>query len=319
MELLFGMPSVRFDAQTPFSPLQYKVMMSGELEGFLPGRRAGYNGEDRLLYQTQGKISLSGKAEMVTREEAAGILCTLARCIKEICGSGYLHIGNLVMDPDWIFAEKNGTDGRIWLIYLPVDPAQKEEDEAEKEVRSLLIRLLCIFGLDHSFEGRVCLNYLKEKKADASEASSFVLDALRHIGAGKEGQAFRTASPDGAEAAPGKTAGEKTAEEKQAVTGAVLESMSPIHKIRLSMEGSRLVIGRDFVNIHGQNERVSTVSARHCEISINGGKLYVKDLRSTNGTFINGRAAAPEKSYELKDKDLLGIANVPFLVRIKRG
>ena len=43
----------------------------------------------------------------------------------------------------------------------------------------------------------------------------------------------------------------------------------------------------------------TTVSGRHCEIVVQNGAVYLRDLGSTNGTFINGRKLAPGQLVQL--------------------
>ena len=53
------------------------------------------------------------------------------------------------------------------------------------------------------------------------------------------------------------------------------------------------------------------VSRLHCQISAAGGTLHVKDLGSTNGTFVNGRRI---RSAELKDGDRLAVGRIELKV-----
>lgn len=53
------------------------------------------------------------------------------------------------------------------------------------------------------------------------------------------------------------------------------------------------------------------VSRLHCQLQASDDSLRVKDLDSTNGTFVNGRRV---KTAELKDGDTLGIGRVELTV-----
>lgn len=55
------------------------------------------------------------------------------------------------------------------------------------------------------------------------------------------------------------------------------------------------------------------VSRRHCEISQDFGKVNVRDLRSRNGTLVNGQ---PIEETQLKAGDVLKIGPVEFVVQI---
>lgn len=60
---------------------------------------------------------------------------------------------------------------------------------------------------------------------------------------------------------------------------------------------------------------LSCVSGKHAEFEQRGGQLYLRDLGSTNGTFINGNRLSGER--EVHDGDLVQIAVVVF--RLGRG
>lgn len=58
---------------------------------------------------------------------------------------------------------------------------------------------------------------------------------------------------------------------------------------------------------------LSVVSRRHCELFTEYGKLFVRDLKSRNGTFVNGKAV---EETHLKAGDELMIGPVKFIVQI---
>jgi ABC transport system ATP-binding/permease protein len=53
------------------------------------------------------------------------------------------------------------------------------------------------------------------------------------------------------------------------------------------------------------------VSRLHCQISATRGTLHVKDLGSTNGTFVNGKRVS---SAELQDGDRLSVGRMELTV-----
>lgn len=73
------------------------------------------------------------------------------------------------------------------------------------------------------------------------------------------------------------------------------------------------VIGRD----EGVRVRIPkpNVSRRHCELAVNDDdELVVRDLKSSNGTYVNGERIGGER--ELVPGDLLTVGEVVFVVRI---
>lgn len=55
-----------------------------------------------------------------------------------------------------------------------------------------------------------------------------------------------------------------------------------------------------------------SVSSHHCEVFVKGDDIVVKDLNSTNGTFINESQLAPEKETPLRPGQTLRLGQVEF-------
>ena len=55
------------------------------------------------------------------------------------------------------------------------------------------------------------------------------------------------------------------------------------------------------------------VSRRHCEVNLDFGKITVRDLKSRNGTLVNGN---PIEEAQLKADDVLQIGPVKFVVQV---
>ena len=77
------------------------------------------------------------------------------------------------------------------------------------------------------------------------------------------------------------------------------------------MKRARLVIGRKKecdIRIP-----VPSVSREHCEVHVEGGKVMVRDLGSSNGTYINRERV---QEAELKPGQFIGVGPAVFVVRI---
>jgi hypothetical protein len=75
--------------------------------------------------------------------------------------------------------------------------------------------------------------------------------------------------------------------------------------------GQELVLGRDPVHspVAGTFSHFDNVSRRHATIGIdNNGQPWVRDERSTNGTFVNDRRLQPGEQTSLRDGDSLRLA-----------
>ncbi|MBZ0213552.1 MAG: FHA domain-containing protein, partial [Nitrospirae bacterium] len=77
----------------------------------------------------------------------------------------------------------------------------------------------------------------------------------------------------------------------------------------LSPDGN--TIGRDFACTIAWADQ-SSVSRRHAEIALENGAWIVKDLGSTNGTFVNGAKAAGPTRLNPGDTLILGQVTARF-------
>lgn len=76
------------------------------------------------------------------------------------------------------------------------------------------------------------------------------------------------------------------------------------------------VIGKQYDKVHYQLGDAA-VSRRHLEIRKEGRRYEAVDLSSTNGTWLNGIKFESYVTYEIKQGDVLKIANIPFSVSVK--
>ena len=75
--------------------------------------------------------------------------------------------------------------------------------------------------------------------------------------------------------------------------------------------GQELVLGRDPVHspVASTFSRFDNVSRRHATLGIdNGGQPWIRDERSTNGTFVNDRRLQPGEQTSLRDGDSVRLA-----------
>jgi pSer/pThr/pTyr-binding forkhead associated (FHA) protein len=59
------------------------------------------------------------------------------------------------------------------------------------------------------------------------------------------------------------------------------------------------------------------VSRLHARISRQGQEVFIEDLRSLNGTYLNGHHLVPEMPYPLKDGDQVQVGKLVLTVNLK--
>ncbi|MFN4258943.1 MAG: FHA domain-containing protein [Gemmataceae bacterium] len=81
----------------------------------------------------------------------------------------------------------------------------------------------------------------------------------------------------------------------------------------ISVKGEEFLIGRS-TKCH-LRPNSAAVSKRHCLILLRDGKVFLRDLDSTNGTFVNKKQIKGE--IELQDKDQLTIGPLDLIFRFQ--
>ena len=58
------------------------------------------------------------------------------------------------------------------------------------------------------------------------------------------------------------------------------------------------------------------ISRTHCRIDCAGGQFTITDLKSANGTYLNGKRLTPQQSAPLHNGDTVRLANSDFQIYI---
>lgn len=80
------------------------------------------------------------------------------------------------------------------------------------------------------------------------------------------------------------------------------------------MEGRRYVIGR--ARKCDLTPASSQVSRYHCAIEIDDGRLFLRDLNSTNGTFLNGQRLQGKRMERVYPGDRIRLGGFEFEIRV---
>ncbi len=82
--------------------------------------------------------------------------------------------------------------------------------------------------------------------------------------------------------------------------------------LHLPIDDDPYVVGRK----PGNSLRLQfrTVSGQHASLHVNAGALWVTDLGSTNGTYVNGKRIEPNQPVRISEDELIHFAEAPFRV-----
>ena len=91
-----------------------------------------------------------------------------------------------------------------------------------------------------------------------------------------------------------------------------------LQAITAEFTGQEISIERDMLVGRDQDAEIllqlKDISRKHAALLFRDDHIWVKDLKSTNGTFVNGERVEQEQEIELHDGDMLQFASFMFMI-----
>ena len=272
-----------------FLPTEYKVLQSQKDGCFVKCMRMLYNGKTELYYFAGELKSLSSLLSTIDAERFLTVLCKLLGAIINVQSNGFLTCRNIDASFERIYIDPNTY--KVNLVYLPLKENLFDDDTAfENEIRTSLVKLIA---------GLAALSTPKMMQVSAGlQNGSLNMENLYAKLSGK--------------VAPVQN-GSGTQQGNSAASGCRLKfvAMNAPARFEIVVNKSVFMIGKKDTNdgVITFNKMISRV---HCKITSSRGQYWITDLQSSNGTFINHARLQPNQPYELKNGDIVRLANSDF-------
>lgn len=263
----------------------YKVLQGREGRGLVECAKLRCNGRLKLVYFTSRYASLQTMAAYMDEVMIRTVLRNLISNVLAIQTNGFLKCENIDIGQEKFFVDRDTLE--VYLIYLPVKILEAEYDRNafENRLRTQLIKLLNASAHPGSPKIKEILFELSNGGVSLEALHAFLQKGVLEI-------------PENSSETWSECVMENTE------SGSVFEI------------GTReFVIGKNPAGADGVIEGNPAVSRIHCRIAYRGGSFYLTDLKSSNGTFLNGHRLLPQEEKPLQHGDRIRIANEEFLVR----
>ena len=260
---------------------ELKVVDGGALSGLLRINVQTQRKRECLIADTTDLIPLRYYcAEKLTTEQILTLLCATLQIAIE-CQRNGLAVDSLCWDMDHIFLER-GTK-RIKMLYWPVVRLEHSNREMVRFFTAFST-LMAQNGIDPAIEQRY-RRFLYRQSNDLKlvEFQEYIHD-LQRLWARQNQRKWTK---------------KERAPEHGRVQSAWLEDRKRMRTYSLSGDG--VVIGRDGKVCGLTLAQDKLISRRHARIFFQGGRYYLMDLGSKNGTSVNGRQIAARKAIPLSD------------------
>lgn len=294
-----------------FSGTRYKVLKNQRAGYFVPCVKSFYNGKVKLTYLTSGYVSLKSRFYGDRRELIQPMLANLVKAVASVKDNGFLSVQDIVLDPAGIYTKTS--DASIGLMYIPLTSAVSGATEV---VACQNLYQLCMSAIVALMGNSEYVERLRETAAYESGDLDYLYKELsegelRCFGGLVEDEVAPSQSDLRSSFPSDGLASELSPNSPPKSFLLTSEGLSPV--VSFCMDKPRAVMGKhprraDFI------VQSSAVSRMHCELSIREHCLFVTDLRSVNGTFVDGRRIVPDEAVPLPEGSILRLANVDFRI-----
>ena len=295
---------------------EYKVLKSHEKSGFVRCSRLMYNGKQKLLYYTADYKSLISMLPSLDIDGFLTIIANIFKNIIDINNIGFLRCQNIDCSFDKIFVDPNTLS--VYLIYLPVitDGIDKMAVNIQNDLRTDLIKLINTHPALNSQKTYKLCQVLANGTKTTGDIYRFILREClgRSVGGGKED--YGSYGSTRSENAGGSNDYTKVNNGGGNLTPMKLVAQRVNERLEFTITKSPYILGRSETYADGVISINKAIGRTHCQIVYKNGNYFAVDMKSSNGTQINGQRLNPEQPYPLKNGDVLRLANLDFLVRM---
>lgn len=282
-----------------FYDIGFRVMKNQDGEMLLDCHKLKYNGATKLVYFTNDLESLSSFLERASADSIGLILNNLVKAVENVEGNGFLNILCIDNRLDRIYVERNTL--AIKLIYLPLNILINGSAKGTFE-GALRTQLRETLGKMQLLEHSAVQDMYKILENETISLSEAVAKMKEVSFQGKK--EFVEKLPVSEEEVCKKADKEK---------GYTLISING--QINIPINKAEFLIGKSAEKVDGVIAGNPAISRIHCKLMEQSEKLFIKDMNSANGTFVNGKRLSNEEYVAVDEGSRIKLANIEFMIR----
>lgn len=279
---------------TSFLPTEYKVLQSQGSNSFIKCMKMLFNGKVQLYYLTEGYRPLSSLLPRIDAENFMVVVSNILADVLEVKSNGFLYCANIDISFEKIFVDP--TTYKVKLVYLPLKNRLFDDISAfENELRTSLVKIVSGISTLSSSKTIQLAAYLQDGTLSMESLHSKVKGgSVTEYGAAKRN--------------PVNTA-----------TNACMRIVALNAPMRVDIEITKdeFTLGKKQGLVDGVISFNKMISRSHCKIVRSGQQFAIVDLQSQNGTFVNKVRLQPNRPCNIKNGDIVRMANSDFQVIIE--
>lgn len=285
--------------KSTFALTEFKVLRS-QTKNFIKCAKVTYNGKIKLLYFTASFKSFRNMLSSLDEDAFLTVIANVLNAIIEIKNNGFLSCTNLDLSFDKIFVDQSTFE--IKFIYLPVNNPNTDTASFENELRSEFIKLISTIPAFSSEKMKRVSGYLSNGSMSLNQLYGSVCSEIKGRSSASSGTRKNTGSDKGSAGGAQKPLR--------------FVSVNSPAKINFNITTPEFVIGKNPSQVNGVITFNNAISRVHCRITYQNNMYSITDLGSANGTFINGSRIVAHRPYQIKNGDMIRLANSDFRIQL---
>lgn len=275
------------DNEFLFSKTAYKIMQNDKKDILIKCIQSKTNGKVQLTYLSEDLLSFEEICGQLNEEQLLGTVLGLLRRVKTLSEYGYLDFSCLVVELDKVFVDTKTLDTKF--VYIPFQNGTTTNQlSVITNLRANLIKRIQFTSL--YINGAKRIIRLVNLLADGTLSLDLLIRSL------------------------GLLTGKIVDENEHKSVQLVMVNKKSGHVIKLTE--TELVLGRTAPTTKGTiADTRKLIGRQHCKITRKGNETFVTDLKSANGTYLNGKRLEPQKMVRISEGDVLMLAYAEFSIK----
>lgn len=274
-----------------YSPTSHKMMQGMLGAGLLPCCVYRYNGRIKLMYFTGEKKSMP-ELENLDAAASMAIARNLVDTAEQLWSAEFLNLENIRISAERVFVDTKTLS--CCFMFLPLNNVATVKGRGQFEMG--------VMNLLRSFVSR----QLAGGDASIRELASFLADGTSGILQTKRwlastGRESRSALLD---------SGEFTGSHGLRLVGVG----TPV-PVDIAITKPDFIFGKSVNGVDGTITFNNAISRVHCKVTQSGGNIYISDMGSSNGTYVNGQRLTDGRPFLIHPGDRVRLANSDFELR----
>lgn len=279
---------------TSFLPTEYKVLQSQGSNSFIKCMKMLFNGKVQLYYLTEGYRPLSSLLPRIDAENFMVVVSNILADVLEVKSNGFLYCANIDISFEKIFVDP--TTYKVKLVYLPLKNRLFDDISAfENDLRTSLVKIISGISTLSSSKTIQLSAYLQDGTLSMESLYSKV-----------KGGTVADYRDD-----------KKTTKQTPADVRMRIVALNAPTRVEIEITKDEFTLGKKQGAVDGVISFNKMISRSHCKIVRSGNLYTIVDLQSQNGTFVNKVRLQPNRPCNIKNGDIVRMANSDFQVIIE--